>query len=111
MTRTTRDQIHHNGPGLKVLSPHRWFGGGYCGICGESDEVAGLVPRCVRYWDPDDGWKVGILCVHCAPHIARRGPQPDDSAYPRRQRQVERITAYATEELGSDLDDLIGEDC
>ena len=69
---------HTNGPGLKILSKAKWYGGGYCSICGHRGD--GLIPQQVRFWDPDDGWKVGILCTYCGEEIADRGPKLDDYA-------------------------------
>lgn len=74
---------HHNGPGLRVLSTARWYGPGYCGICGTRDETL-LIPQAVRWWDPDDGWKSGVLCTYCGEDARERGPQPGDYAYRRR---------------------------
>ena len=68
----------HN-PGLKILDRQdgqAWYGGGYCGICGDHQ----VLPVCVKYWEPDDGWKIGTLCAGCADDAAIRGPQPDDYA-------------------------------
>jgi hypothetical protein len=77
--------IHKDGPGLKKIGNEKWYGPGYCGICGcrkcvdDGDEY-GLVPQAVRYWDPDDGWRMGVLCVGCGEDCYRRGPQPGDYA-------------------------------
>ena len=74
---------------VKVLSPGRWYGKGYCNICG--DHGPSLVPRQVRYWDPDDGWVVGVLCTFCTEDADSRGPRPDDYAVGIRQRNPEHI--------------------
>ena len=66
---------HKNGAGLKVLSTERWYGPGYCCICGGSP-----VPQAVRYWDPDDGWKLGVLCEGCGAEACERGPREGDFA-------------------------------
>jgi len=71
-------QVHDNGPGLRVLGTTRWYGGGYCGVCGSRGED--LVARAVRWWDPDDGWCLGVLCVTCGEEAAARGPRPTDYA-------------------------------
>ena len=69
-----------DGPGLKYLNrTQRWYGGGYCGICGDRGEGR-LIARAVRFWDPDDGWKVGILCRGCTDEFRERGPRPGDYA-------------------------------
>lgn len=54
-----------------------WYGSGYCGVCGDLN----IEPLAVRYWDCDDGWRVGVLCACCADECHDRGPQPDDYAY------------------------------
>jgi hypothetical protein len=71
--------VHRNGPGLKKLGnakSERWYGPGYCGICGNRE----VVPVAVRYWDPDDGWRMGVLCEGCGADCTDRGPKPDDFA-------------------------------
>lgn len=73
-------RMHKNGPGLKIVGDkkQKWYGGGYCAICGHTGES--LVPVRVRFWDCDDGWKSGVLCVYCGIDASERGPQPDDYA-------------------------------
>src|SRR5262245_60524139 len=78
--------VHTDGPGLKQVSKgERWYGPGYCGICGHREPVEklgdrGVVPVAVRYWDPDDGWRMGVLCVGCGEDCTDRGPKVDDYA-------------------------------
>lgn len=67
-----------NGPGLRVVGTETWYGPGYCGICGETGNA--LVPRAVRWWDCDDGWRMGVLCVYCMEDARVRGPRPGDYA-------------------------------
>jgi len=70
--------------GYKVLSNKKWFGPGYCGICGQRDPdstYSPLIPKMVRYWCPDDGWKTGVLCSGCAEDCKDRGPRRGDYAY------------------------------
>jgi len=79
-TTTTTHQIT-TGPGLRVIdnrSPH--YGRGYCRICGDPE----IIPLSVDYWDPDLGWRYGVLCRSCAEITAQRGPRPDDYAYAER---------------------------
>ena len=67
-----------SGPGLKVYAlptDAPWYGSGYCAICGGEP-----FPARIRFWDPDDGWKSGVLCPGCAAVAAERGPHPDDYA-------------------------------
>lgn len=67
-----------NGKGLKYMNRReKWYGGGYCGICGSRE----VVPVCCRYWDCDDGWRVGVLCEYCADECRADGPKPGDYAY------------------------------
>lgn len=106
-------EIHRGGPGLRELGGGRWFGKGYCGICGEpatEDDNCPVVPRAVRYWSPDDGWKVGVLCVYCADAVRNRGPQPGDYAYggPGGDSRREAIDVVA-DILGDDLDGMVAE--
>jgi hypothetical protein len=96
-----------NFPGLKSLGSSTYWGGCYCAICGdreyqkEEPYYAGLVPRHVRFWDCDDGWKSGVLCKHCLDEVAHRGPRDDDYAS-----QDARTNEDAVNELAS----LMGDD-
>ena len=87
-----------NGPGLKYLNTKQvWWGGCYCGICGSRNESE-LIPRAVRYWDADDGWKMGILCQECTDEARDRGPRKGGYAYPLPPEEVskgERIDILA----------------
>ena len=94
---------HESGPGLKTLGTQRWWGGAYCGICG-TRKVEGsspLIPQAVRWWDADDGWKMGVLCQGCGEEAAVRGPRKGDYALAEREQQASRIDLTAS--LG-DLD-------
>ncbi len=57
----------------------------YCGICGRvpktSKDEPNLAP--VRWWDPDDGWKIGSLCRWCAEENLDVKPKPEDFAFDR----------------------------
>ena len=69
------------GPHVKQLSEETWYGSfGGCNICGCSKE-GDLIPRAVRYWDPDDGWRSGVLCRYCIKHCGDRGPLESDYAF------------------------------
>lgn len=99
--------MHTNGPGLKIVNPReRWYGAGYCAICGSRD-AAELIPVAVRYWDCDDGWRFGVLCGGCGDDASARGPRPDDYAVATREPDQlatdERID-LAADLLGDDLD-------
>jgi hypothetical protein len=54
----------------------------YCRVCGhqpktERDEKN--VNR--RWWDPDDGWKLGAICPCCWEEVRNDKPKPTDYAY------------------------------
>ncbi len=53
----------------------------HCGVCGhipQSGDEPNRAP--LRWWDPDDGWKIGTLCIWCAEEVLDRKPHPDDYA-------------------------------
>ena len=90
------------GPGLKIPedSGADWWGGCYCGLCGCRNEADDdgfgdpvLIPRPVRWWDCDDGWKYSILCRYCLDDVRPRGPEPGDYAVETRdiEEQEDRI--------------------
>lgn len=85
--------------GLRVLSGTHWHGPGYCGICG--DRGPSLEPKAVRWWDPDDGWKMGALCVGCAEGAKLRPPRPEDYAF-------EKVYDSDRIDIAVELDDLDG---
>ena len=93
-------------PGVKVLSSERWWGPGYCGVCGTRDETE-LLPRAVRYWDPDDGWKMGVLCEGCTEECYYRGPRPSDYAVVTRHEDG-ALSADEKIDLLVELEDLDG---
>lgn len=64
--------------GVKYMGEETWYGPGYCGICGDTEN---LVSRPTRWWDPDDGWRMGVLCVYCTRDAEKHGPEPGDYAY------------------------------
>ena len=54
----------------------------YCGICGHrpgANDEPNYGP--IRWWDPDDGWKVGTLCRHCAADAVHDKPEAGDYAW------------------------------
>lgn len=55
----------------------------YCGICGRVPHTAQDEPNHapLRWWDPDDGWKIGTLCRWCAEEFLDCQPKPTDYAY------------------------------
>ena len=74
----------------------------YCGICGRTLETRldepNLAP--LRWWDPDDGWKIGTLCSWCAEEVLDRKPQPEDYAV------ATRATNGVCDECDTDEDPL-----
>lgn len=54
----------------------------FCGICGHTPQTRLDEPNRapLRWWDPDDGWKIGTLCRWCAEEALDRKPQPEDYA-------------------------------
>lgn len=56
----------------------------YCGICGHSPKSNGepnYTP--IKWWDADDGWKIGTLCRWCVDEYTMIPPHPTDYAYSR----------------------------
>ena len=53
----------------------------YCGVCGHVPTYGSEPNRApLRWWDPDDGWKIGTLCPYCAEEVLGRQPKPEDYA-------------------------------
>ncbi len=54
----------------------------FCGLCGHTPHSKNDEPNYapLRWWDPDDGWKITTLCGHCHVDTFNRGPQPGDFA-------------------------------
>ncbi len=95
-------ETFRNGPGLRVLNRTEcWYGPGYCGICGTRGDE--LIPRAVRYWDPYDGWRTGVLCSYCADECRVRGPQADDYAVVTQAQHADPLIIDTLASLG-DLD-------
>ena len=55
----------------------------HCRICGRVPQDERQEPNYdpLRWWDPDDGWKIGALCRWCAEDALERVPQKDDYAF------------------------------
>lgn len=57
----------------------------YCGVCGrvphDDTEEPNYGP--IRWWGPDDGWKIGTLCRWCKEEKEDEKPSPEDYAYSR----------------------------
>jgi hypothetical protein len=95
--------VHLDGPGLKVLDrKQRWYGPGYCGICGTHN----ILPIAVRFYDADDGWQMGVLCAGCGAECASRGPKPSD--YAMRSGAIREIEHAEAIDLLAELGDLDG---
>jgi hypothetical protein len=55
----------------------------YCKICGsvpgsKLTDPPNYAP--LRFWDCDDGWKIGTLCTYCFNDVRDDKPHPDDYA-------------------------------
>lgn len=106
--------MHKNGPGLRIVGDptRQWFGGGYCCICGQTStkvQHSPLIGVAVRYWDPDDGWRRGVLCLGCGEEAAARGPQKGDYAYKDEEEQREKADVEA-DALKGDEDGWVATD-
>lgn len=57
----------------------------YCGICGRTPKTNHDEPNYapVRWWDCDDGWKIGTLCPHCHADTFNDKPKEGDFAFRR----------------------------
>lgn len=58
----------------------------FCGICGrvpKEDAETNWAP--IRWWDCDDGWKIGTLCRWCFDEVENDKPKPSDYAYAEHQ--------------------------
>lgn len=54
----------------------------YCGVCGrtpKTNEEPNYAP--LRWWDCDDGWRIGTLCRWCAEEVLSAKPKRTDFAY------------------------------
>jgi hypothetical protein len=107
-----------NGVGLKCIhyGNEPWYGNCSCGVCGSQK----IIPMHVRWWDCDDGWRSGVLCLYCAEDCQMRGPQEDDYAMLKRSSMVgqgdsmlERSSITREQEQADRLDiaaELLGDD-
>lgn len=71
----------------------------YCGICGHRPsggvtEEPNYAP--LRWWDCDDGWKIGSLCRACWQEVCDDQPKPDDYAF--RSADDQRLDNVNTDE-------------
>ena len=54
----------------------------YCGICGRRPDTGDEPNHTpLRWWDADDGWKIGTLCRWCWNEAKGDRPSPEDYAY------------------------------
>ena len=77
----------------KTLQVHISYN--YCTVCGHTptgSEEPNYAP--IRFWDPDDGWKIGTLCRWCADEVVGDQPKPEDFAW----RNQEHIDDSGTDE-------------
>ncbi len=71
----------------------------YCGICGhvpQNDDKPNRAP--VRWWDPDDGWKIGTLCPNCIEDYGNTKPKESDFAF--------RDTNHVCDDCNTDEDPI-----
>jgi hypothetical protein len=64
----------------KLLKAHITYN--YCGMCGrvpKENEEPNYAP--LRWWDCDDGWKIGSLCRWCAQEVLNEKPKEEDYAF------------------------------
>lgn len=75
----------------------------YCGICGHTpgDAITDEPNYLRRWWDCDDGWKIGALCSPCWDDCQDDRPKPDDFAYDAARDDT------CTGEPNTDLDPLL----
>lgn len=57
----------------------------YCRICGHRPTKTDEPNHTVRFWDADDGWIIGALCVWCIEDYGDAKPKPGDYAYEKAQ--------------------------
>lgn len=55
----------------------------YCGICGHTPQSNTEEPNYapLRWWDCDDGWKIGTLCHWCHDEVVNDKPKEGDYAF------------------------------
>lgn len=53
----------------------------YCSVCGHWPEKETPNHGPLRFWDCDDGWKIGNLCAGCADETLSAVPHKDDYAF------------------------------
>lgn len=76
----------------------------YCGICGHVPKTRTDEPNRapLRWWDPDDGWKIGSLCRWCAEEALDQQPKPTDYAA--------RRTNHVADDVNTDEDPILALD-
>ena len=63
---------------LKFDGPNTRPSHNYCGICGHIPKTTDEPNRApLRWWSPDDGWRIGTLCRFCADIFSTIRPHPD----------------------------------
>ena len=64
-----------------------WYGRhGVCDVCGDNPRQQPVI-----YYDPDDGWQLGVLCVHCAQEQLDILPDPENDYCWVNEDQSERL--------------------
>lgn len=72
----------------------------YCGLCGHQPRTSQDEPNWapIRWWDPDDGWRITTLCGGCIEETSGRGPREGDFAM--------RTTNGVADDVNTDEDPL-----
>ena len=83
----------------------------YCGICGRVPETNLDEPNWapVRWWDPDDGWKIGTLCRWCLEEYQNVKPKTTDFAWRSRNEFAAEENINTDEDPAEALDELAAE--
>lgn len=65
----------------------------YCLICGhQPDGKTSPMNDTHKFWDCDDGWKIGALCGYCWDDVKDAQPKAEDYAYSEADGMPESLT-------------------
>lgn len=72
----------------------------YCGVCGRQPQTDKEEPNYapLRWWDCDDGYKIGTLCRWCAEEVLDTKPKKADYAY--------KTTNQVADDINTDEDPI-----
>ena len=81
----------------------------YCQICGHTPQTSADEPNRapVRWWDCDDGWKIGTLCRWCHEEVENDKPKPGDFAYADSNGVADMVDTDEDPILALDMEDLL----